>query len=54
MVLIVLALRRTSASLAGHVTFLSAKYSKELLPVGKTIHCRGMKMMQTCPQYIIR
>ena len=52
MVLTVLAWR-SSTSLAGHVTFLSAKCSRDFFcQMGKTIHCRGMKSMETGPEYI--
>lgn len=49
-----LTLRRTSILLpSGHVTFWSAKYSNEFLPMGKTINGTGMKIMEICPEYLV-
>lgn len=42
-----------STASAGLVTYLSAKYGKEFLPMGKTIHRRAMKIMDICPEYIV-
>lgn len=40
-------------AMVGRVTFLSAACSKEHLPVGKTTHCRGMKIPDICPEYMV-
>lgn len=44
---------RTSTSLAGHVTFLSVKYSKDFLPNEQNNSLQRLKIMEICPEYII-